>query len=210
MVKRIKKVIKGRPTRERKKIIVVGTEGKNKTEELYLRNLERTQKEYHFIFAGGNDTDPVRIVRNTINAARDEEISFKRGDMAVSIFDLDLSNVKREQVEQAKELSSAKGICLITSNPCFEIWFLEHFVYTSKPFNSNDELIRELKKYIPAYSKSANVFEALYPRTADAVSNCIKLDNYHTNNTSGKISAFCNPRTDVYKIVEMIIKERGA
>lgn len=209
MVKRIKKVIKSRVTRERKKVIVVGTEGKNKTEEIYLRNLERTQNKYHFIFAGGNDTDPVRIVRNTIKAAKEEKISYKCGDMAISIFDLDLSNAKKEQVDQAKELSNAKGVCLITSNPCFEIWFLEHFIYTTKPFASNDELIRELKKYIPEYDKSTNIFGTLDPLTADAINNCEKLDKHHKTSNTDTIPAFCNPRTDVYKIVEMVIRERG-
>ena len=57
MVKRIKKITKNRPTRERKRIIVVGTEGNNKTEEIYFRNLEKKQTRYHFIFAEGNDTD---------------------------------------------------------------------------------------------------------------------------------------------------------
>lgn len=91
MVKRIQKVTKSRITKKRKNIIVVGTEGKNnKTEENYLRNLERTQQKYHFIFASGNETDPVKIVRNTIKKAKAEELSYKDGDLAVSIFDLDL------------------------------------------------------------------------------------------------------------------------
>ena len=209
MVNRIKKVVKSGATRERRKIIVVGTEGKNKTEEQYFRSLEKFQKKYHFIFAGGNDTDPVKIVRNTIKKAKDEDLSFEHGDMAISVFDLDLSHIKEEQVNRASELSKAKGVCLITSNPCFEIWFLEHFAYTSRPFASNDELIRELKKYMPGYSKNSDVSGVLHPMTAVAVENCKKLDKYHMENKSGKLSLFCNPRTDVYKIVEMIIKERG-
>lgn len=58
MVRRIKKIIKGKVTRERKKI-VVGTEGKNMTETQYLRNLERKQASYHF-FAEGNETNPLK------------------------------------------------------------------------------------------------------------------------------------------------------
>jgi len=208
MVKRIRKVTKGRPTRERKRIIVVGTEGNNKTEELYLRSLEKTQKKYHFIFAGGNDTDPVNIVRNTIKTAKEEDISFKHGDMAISIFDIDISSSKEELVYRAMELSATKGVCHITSNPCFEIWFLEHFIYTSKPFSSNDELIRALKKYVPGYCKNTNIFEILYPKTANAVDNCKKLDEYHKKNSLDKKMTFCNPRTDIYKIAEMIIEDK--
>ena len=90
MVKRIKKVTKGRVTRERKRVIVIGTEGLNKTEILYFKELEKKQEKYHCIFAKGNETDPVKIVRNTAKRAREEELSYKEGDMAVSIFDLDV------------------------------------------------------------------------------------------------------------------------
>ena len=89
MVK-IEPVTKNHPNRERKKVILVGTEGKNKTEELYLRELEGTQKKYHFIFAAGNETDP--------------------------------------------------------SNPCFEIWYLEHLGYSSKVFRNSEEVIKQILK----------------------------------------------------------------
>lgn len=208
MVKKITKTTRGKTTRERKKIIVVGTEGTNKTEELYLRELEKKQGKYHFIFAPGNETDPVKIVRNTIKKAKAEELSFKNGDLAVSIFDLDLDLSKAAQLDQAKSLSQAKSICLVTSNPCFEIWYLEHFGYTSRQFNSNAELIRELKKHIPEYSKNKNCFEMLFPLTSAAVSNCMRLDEHHKLNDTDGLSEFSNPRTDVYKLVEIILKER--
>ena len=43
MVKHIKKVTKRRPTRERKRIIVVGAEGNNKSEIQYFHELEKKQ-----------------------------------------------------------------------------------------------------------------------------------------------------------------------
>ncbi len=209
MVKRITKVTRGKILRERKKIIVVGTEGNNKTEELYLRDLEKKQTQYHFIFAQGNDTDPVRIVRNTIKKMKDEELSFKDGDLAISIFDLDLDQAKMAQLDQAKLLSQSKSVCLVTSNPCFEIWYLEHFGYTSKAFCNSSELLRELKKHIPDYDKSKSSFDILYPLTAAAIDNCRQLDEYHELVNLAGLSEFSNPRTDAYKLVEILLEERG-
>ena len=210
MVKRIKKITKSKPTRERKRIIVVGTEGNNKTEETYFHMLEKKQNKYHLIFAEGNDTDPVNIVKNTLSRAKAEELVYKQGDMAVSIFDLDVDVTKKEQLQEAKEISRGENICIVTSNPCFELWYLEHFGFTSKPFNSSTDLIAELKKHIPKYQKNQLDFETLYPLTKGAIKNCEALDKYHEKNGSNSDKEFNNPRTNVYELVRTIIEETGS
>lgn len=206
MVRRIKKVVKNKPTRKRKKLIVVGTEGDNKSEIMYLRNIERRQDEYHFIFDQGNETDPVKIVKNTDKRARQEEISPQKGDVAVSIFDLDLDNAKVPQLVEAKALAGRKNIKILSSNPCFELWYLEHFKYTTKPFISSNALVQELKKYIPGYAKNSCDFDLLYPKTKKAIANCRKLEEYHNKNGSTGLAEFNNPRTDFYKLIEIITK----
>ena len=205
MVKSIKKVVKARPTRERRKIIVVGTEGNNKTEETYLRSLEKKQSKYHFIFANGNDTDAVNIVNNTIKKARTEGISYRNGDFAVSMFDLDTEKSKENQFMKAKVIAECKNIMLITSNPCFELWFLEHFCFTTKPFDGSGSLIKELKSFIPNYTKNLGVFDVLYSKLKDAIVNCERLDKYHQASRINEQLQLCNPQTEVYKLVKMVM-----
>ena len=207
MVKRIKKVTREKVTRERKKIIVIGTEGKNKTEVLYFRELEKKQRKYHCIFVPGNETDPVKIVRNTAKKAKEEELSIKEGDMAISVFDIDADESKIPQLQEAKESAKRKNISIVSSNPCGEVWYLEHFGYTTKPFVSSAAVIKELEKKIPGYQKSVCNFELLYPRTETAIKNCEKLDLYHADNSEA--DEFANPRTDMYKVVRNIISEGG-
>ena len=207
MVKRIKKVTKGRATRERKKIIVIGTEGQNKTEVLYFRELEKKQNKYHCIFAQGNETDPVKIVRNTAKKAKEEDILFKEGDVAISVFDLDVDKSKQAQLKEAKEVAEKKNVSIVSSNPCFEVWYLEHFGYTTKPFVSSSAVVRELEKSIPGYRKNKCYFEILYPMTAAAINNCEKLDMYHTDNNV--TDEFANPRTDMYKVARILVAEGG-
>lgn len=205
MVKKIKKVIKNRPSRERKKIIIVGTEGDNKTERSYLSALEREQSVYHFIFAEGNETDPVKIVKNTKKRADKENIEEENGDFAVSIFDLDLQESKKRQYKQALKIASDNRIKVITSNPCFEVWYLEHFEYTSKQYNSSAEVIKELKRRLPNYQKDKCDFVELYSRTQNAIKNCKKLERFHEQSGTGKLGAFNNPQTDMYKLVEIVL-----
>ena len=202
MVKRIKKITKNRVTRRRKKLIIIGTEGYNKSEDLYLHEIERKQDEYHFLFAHGNETDPVNIVRNTIKRAKLEEISYKNGDMAFSLFDLDLDFAKENQLNRAKELAIKNNIKLITSNPCFEVWYLQHFGFSSKPFSSSKAVVQELIKKLPKYQKNNCDIDILYPLTEEAINNCKRLIEYHKDN--GVDCEFANPRTDVHKLVEIL------
>lgn len=207
MVKRIKKVVKNLPNRERKKIIVVGTEGDNKTERIYLSALERQQTTYHFIFAEGNETDPIKIVNGTIKRADKENIEKENGDFAVSIFDLDLKESKKKQYRQALKNASDNGVIVITSNPCFEIWYLEHFSYTTKQFGSSEEVIKELKKRIPDYQKNGCVFDLLNPLTQNAINNCKKLEKYHKEDGADELNVFRNPQTEMHKLVEIVLRD---
>ncbi len=204
MVKQIKKVTKRRPTRERKRIIVVGAEGNNKSEIQYFHELEKKQNKYHFILAPGKATDPERIVRKTANKAKQENLDYNHGDLALSVFDLDNDLAKVSQLEAAKELAQKKRVTIVTSNPCFEVWYLEHFGYTSKPLLNSDEVIKELRKSLPEYMKNHCDFDVLYPSTEAAIKNCEKLILFHESN--GASDEFANPRTDVHKIVKMLVE----
>lgn len=94
-------------------------------------------------------------------------------------------------------MAKQNNVSLYLSNPCFEIWYLLHFRYSTKPYCSNDEAIKELNNYISDYSKSKDVFELI-------VGNSKKLEDYHlSNGTIDRIKKI--PYTDVYKIVEMLL-----
>ena len=204
MVRRIKKVTKDRATRKRKKIIVLGAEGLNKTEFLYFRELEKKQSQYHFIFALGNETDPVRIVKNTAKKAKDEALQYNQGDMAFSVFDLDVNETKYIQLETAKTNANKMNIGIITSNPCFEVWYLEHFGFSTKPFLNSNAVVKELEKKMPGYQKNRCDFDILFPHTEAAIKNSEMLEKYHVGNN--ETYELANPRTDVYKIVRILMK----
>lgn len=126
-----------------------------------------------------------------------------KGDIAFCVFDLDNSGYKEKQFLEAKKIADKKSIHMIPSNPCFEVWYLEHFTYTSKPFLHSKDIIEELKKYIPDYEKTKNYSELLNDKLAIAKANCKKLEDFHSNcNHGSRLSK--NPSSLVYEIFEKI------
>ncbi|MEZ8382279.1 RloB family protein [Vibrio splendidus] len=77
----------------------------------------------------------------------------------------------------------------ITSNPCFELWLLFHFVYTTQVFlpshkkSAANNVEVELKKHLPSYGKSnTNVFSAVHEHVDLAIENSERAKNYCEKN----------------------------
>ncbi len=185
--------------RIRRKMIVIGCEGNNITEKNYFQSL--SMPNYRVIFAPGNDTDPVHIV----NCVKKKimQIDTMKGDMAFCVFDIDNLEKQEKQFLEAKKIADKKSIQMISSNPCFEVWFLEHFIYTTKPFSHSKDVIEELKKYIPDYDKTKNYSELLNDKLEIAMANCKKLELYHLECQHESILSK-NPSSLVYEIFDKI------
>lgn len=205
MDKRLRNTINKRKQRNIRKLIVLGLEGKNQTECLYFSEIERLQNNYHFIFHKTNDTDPLKIINNTAKDAKKQGLNFKHGDIAAAAFDMDLDNVKINEYKKIIELAKDKNIDIFSSNPCFELWYLLHFRYSTKPYNSCKEVIDELKKYMPDYRKNRCDFNILEPHTHEAIKNAKQLQTSMVLNSYNKNSIVNNPNTDIYKIVEIVL-----
>lgn len=79
---------RGQVTRKRKPVILISTEGKNKTEEIYFNNFKRNKK-YSIIYSKGNYTDPVNMVSSLQKDIKKMELQKRYGDKAYCIFDTD-------------------------------------------------------------------------------------------------------------------------
>jgi len=206
----IRKTLNHRPTRIRRKLIVLGTEGNNKTEILYFSQLEKKQNRYHFIFASSNNTDPCGIINAAAKEARKQEISNKYGDFSAAVFDMDLDLNKKSNIDNTINLSKKKNVELYSSNPCFELWYLLHFVYSTKSYSCNLEVVKELKKYIPNYEKNRCNFNVLYPLIYEAIANAKKMQQKVKEINCNSAYITNNPNTDVYRLVEkVLLEEKG-
>lgn len=191
--------------RPRNSFVVIGCEGKNKTEELYFRNFG--SRKCIIKFSKGNSTDSIGIVQDVIKFAKDNEVTEE--DKVYAIFDTDINQNKQQQIEEAKKLANENGVEIITSTPTFELWFLLHFRFTTKEFNSNYDLKNELRKYIKDYKKKNNTYLEIKDFTEKAIENAVKLETFQLDSGKKIDNEMCNPYTGAYKVVQELIKRNN-
>ena len=179
------------------------THDSDQTEQNYFKEFNQTQKNYTIQPASGNSTDPKGIVEDTINSIQKSKMEPKEGDLAFCLFDSDTDTQKQEQIDQAVSRAKQKGIEVLLSVPCFEVWFLQHFQYSTGQLTGN-QAIRALKKFIPEYEKSKSVFFQLEDI---AVDHAKRLEKHHNELGIRSKSLKRNPSTEAYKLVELLKKE---
>lgn len=190
--------------RKSKRVILVAYEGENKTEKNYLSNFSGRDKNYVIKAVPGNETDPISLVKQASNRAKDLSLDLSDDDKAYCIFDTDINPEKNIQIEKAIELAKEKNIIPIVSSPCVELWFLLHYKYTTATING-DEVIEKLKKYYPKYEKNCNIYPDIKDRTNIAIKNAKNLEKYQQQNNRKLQSVEANPYTEMYKIVEEFV-----
>jgi hypothetical protein len=184
--------------------ILIVCEGK-KTEPHYFRRLRlalRLHPANVVIEDKKSGLDPKSLVTFAVE-------TFKKGrdfDRVYCVFDKDKHTSYNDALEKIRATRLAGGATLhaITSVPCFEIWLLLHFTYTTRPFSaagsdSNCALVIDVldrKGRIPGYEKgSRDIFQAVSDKLEKAISNAELLEEFH------KTSNADNPSTKVHELV---------
>ena len=205
MARRIEQITRKRNKRREKQCILFNFEGNNKTEEIYFKNYQSREKPYYIKPINNHATDPLQMMEVLINYMQRKGIIISDNYKVYCVFDTDLNSDKQDRINQAIELGKKNGIEPIVSTPCFEIWYREHFKYTSRSYISNEALLDDLKKFIPDYEKNIDIYDCIKDKTKKAIENCKKLEKEQLKN--GKIlgNCNCNPYTSVYKVVEYLI-----
>jgi hypothetical protein len=196
---------RGVVTRRRRAVMLLATEGKNKTEKNYFTHLGVDQKYYAIHFVPGNDTDPESMTANIKKQIEKMEFKHEDGDQAFCILDLDADAGKANLVRRLMDETGTDMHGYIISNPCFEVWYLAHFGYSTKHHSTAESVIKELKKHIPDYTKSKDVYAQISPNTAEAISNAKKLKAYHRRQQRLRGDVLENPVTEVDIIVELLL-----
>lgn len=192
--------------RIRRPIIFLGTEGNNRTETLYFRDF---CQDYNKMvrFSTGNNTDPVNMINDLKSYMDKNGFDAELGDKSYCLVDSDVARSKDVQVSQADTIALQNGIEVIVSVPCFEIWYLCHFAYSTRSYATNIDVITNLLRYIPSYSKNMpKVYELTKESIQQAISNAVRLEEYCTGNGFIKHTTGFMPSTEVYKIAIEIMK----
>lgn len=170
--------------REAYDLVLIVCEG-GKTEPKYLQELRDA-----FRLSTAN----IRIVgdecgsspRSVVDYALTEYRKEKRYNRVFCVFDQDRHPTYHEALERIRTTKMGRGdmIEAITSTPCFEVWLLLHFGYTTKPYCSAGRsgsvcapVIKALKKHISAYDKGmAGLFTSLKERLPYAMTHAKRLE----------------------------------
>ena len=195
-----------RKVRKQKSKILIAAEGKNKTEKTYFSNFEDGKKSYNITYARGNNTDPLKLVKMLIKEIDELKLDLQDDDVAYCIFDTDVDSNKNKIIEEAIQLAKKNNIKIITSSPCFELWFLLHYDYTTANMDS-EEVIKRLKEYYPKYEKNINIYPDIIKEIDLAIDRAKKIEKYQIDNNRRIGTVEANPNTEVYKIVEYLMKK---
>ncbi|MEE1008006.1 MAG: RloB family protein [Agathobacter sp.] len=188
--------------RQRNKVILLMLENpSNKTEFTYFTSLQRDLKRVTLRPIKSKYSDPINMLNEL---KRKQEANEQDISKAYVVLDLD---VNQNRINVISNLNKQDQKIFIMSNPCFEIWYLNHKDYTTHFFESSSNVKKFISqdKYIPGYHESMDVYDLLSPYINDAILNSKKQVEYGEDLYSWPSKDF-NPRTDVYKLVEEIIE----
>ncbi len=203
MARKFSKKVRDNSHRKTKPVILIIAEGTNETETQYFRSFQYQEAEYVIrVLCTGHKTDPEGMLKKLESYWNDNGFDAERGDLAFVVVDLDCNEEKAQLISRLEKESTIAEF--VVSNPCFEMWFLLHFKYSTKAFSSGNAVIDELKKYIPDYEKNMDVSTIIQSRLSDAIGNVERLRQYHQDNEHKWPSKDCNPYTEVYKIIDVI------
>ena len=194
-------------TKRGRKSLLIVCEG-TKTEPNYFQSLRKKLKLGSVqveVKSSNHDTAPIKIVKQAIRL-RKERKKDARQSSSLAEYDeiwcvIDRENLQQNQtfhnaIEKAKNEKLELGISI----PCFEIWYLLHFEKSTRAFRDGREIKNALKKYIPEYSESSDVFETLYPKTRQAICHATQLLDNHPGG-----SQHPNPSTSVHILVQKLL-----
>jgi len=192
------------PARAQYDVALIVCEGE-KTEPEYLKALRKAcdinPANVTIVSADGND--PVSIVREAIERYSNSG----EYDRVFCVFDRDghvnyqqaLNMVTNSPLERREILTA------ITSVPCFEIWILLHYAYSSAPVTASggqsacDNVVAAIHRHLPEYEKAfGDVFEKIAPMLDTAITHADWLAVHNRDSGSD------NPATKVHELVKYL------
>lgn len=190
-------------TRKPRPVVFIVAEGKNVTESQYFRSFQQQFGSYTIKIAKlGNITDPEGMHKKALGLWSQNELKYDQGDRIFIVLDLDCDEKKAQIIKRLAR--DSKQVEFIVSNPCFEVWFLLHFRYSTKPYQNSMEVVYELQSLFPEYEKNYDMSSVLGKKLDAAMKNAQKLKENYDKLQFNWPSNECNPRTDVPQIIKVI------
>jgi len=194
------------PSKKGKERVLIVCEGE-KTEPEYLTELYQTLEltSANIRVCGAECASDPKSILDFALGNYDEDPGI---DWVYCVFDKDSHTNYDDTIKRAADtkLNPGSQLIIIKSVPCFEYWVLLHFKETTKPYGKGknspcDELIKELKRLFPEYSKGMGKLYALIgDKTGFAIVNAKKTIK------AAQKTGTDNPTTEMHLLVEHLRK----
>lgn len=202
-----------------KRRFLIGCEG-SKTEYTYFKRLIHklglTSVDIEIVNDCGSA--PISIYKYIVDRVKNEAGSEAHFDEAFCVFDHDThesfdevcNNIKNRKNTSKDNDDYECEIQAITSTPCFEIWLMLHFNYSTKPIEARGrkscgKVAKTRMRDINGFEKydgalTSKQLDLLMDKIDQAIKNAEKLNRYNSSNNSS------NPSTEVYILVDKMKK----
>jgi len=213
MARQIRENARGSKKRTPYPVVIIVCDAE-KTEPRYFSHFKRRDKPLRIeVVKDASGKDYNAVIRSAIDA-KDKHIAGTESSWAVwcvSDVDVDINtpgnqSVRNNQLKEYVKKAKYNGFKIALSNPCFELWYLLHFAYTTEPKRNYDAVIKKLAKHVPNYKKTNDVYGLLADKQAAAITHAKRLNSYHDE--QGKtdfMDVSVNPYTNVWDLVELLI-----
>ncbi|MHC1709780.1 MAG: RloB family protein [Methanomassiliicoccales archaeon] len=187
-------------TRDTLKHLVIFCEGE-RTEVIYFNHYRKRGLGVKIEVRSDRKNDPVGLVGCALKRITDakDPLDISDGDVVWCVFDADTH--KQVKIEKAREMADGR-VRIALSTPCFELWFLLHFIIPTVRMTSR-EAVEALNEIIPEYRKDLDVFDRLEPKRDEAIKNAARLAK---GKDPSRPCVNDNPHTSVHILVMDILE----
>lgn len=189
--------------RKRRPIIYIICEGKE-TETNYFKHFRTRNCLVDVVPISSKHTAAEHLVKHARTLISHADYFPKDGDQIWCVFDCDDNS--DVALRNAGEYAKQKGYKIAYSNPCFEYWYLLHFVKQNGHLKGADEVLHLLqsKGRLEKYEKNLDVFSELLPYQSEAIQRAKdRLEQLYRDNVI-ILSRASNPSTTVHELVEYL------
>lgn len=189
--------------RKRRPIIYIICEGKE-TETKYFKHFRSRNCLVDIVPISSKHTAAEHLVKHAKTLLSQADYFPEDGDQLWCVFDRDDNS--DAALKNAADYAQQKGYKIAYSNPCFEYWYLLHFVKQNGHLNGADEVLRLLqsKDRLPKYEKSLDIFNDLLPYQTEAIKRAKeRLEQLYRDDVV-ILSRDSNPATTVHELVEYL------
>lgn len=137
------------------------------TEKNYFEKFRRRNSGYELIVKKSPENTPNKIFKFCINQIHDLGLDVNGHDVVFCIFDVDYNSDKT--INSVLSSARSKGINIILSNPCFEIFFLLHFTKKIYDLSTPKDTKQEIRNYILDYQETGDYWMMLHPMLDEAI-----------------------------------------